>query len=868
MQMKGMPPKPSVKSGRARRHRHRTASGLVSNVPAGPSWCAAAARMLLSYRHGLSQLVILTLCILSLIDWKVMPHSEKEFVKSYSSAYSSSTVLFGANNDSDSQELVHAHPTLQSQSQDTTTPTSISVPTEQESSYNLTALFGASKNDSDSQLVHTHPTLQSQSPDTATPTSISVPTEEVSSHDLAVLLASQNDSDSQLVHAHPMLQSQSPDTTSISVPIEELSSYDLTILFASKNDSDSQPVHAHPTLQSQSQDTTTPTSISEPTDQESSYNLTGLLARKNDSNSQLVHAQTTLQSQSPDTATPTSISVPTEEVSSYDLSVLFASKNDSDSQLVHARSTPRSQSPDTVTPTSISANPTLQLQSPDTTETSRTSMSSPTVQVTQLLPDGCGIEDGVEPQWRRQTPDDLLVLADLKRCKQRLCAATPDCGDHENPAWRDDVNVTYLDCHTVASLQVLSKYRTIYMIGDSLLRQQFMVLNCMFNLSAEMNVTRTDATIEYRITISHADGSTTDIIYTPFGYLFGPPDPLYKNEYPAALANGTEQDMIIINAGHHYSSEMASTLKNDAMYIVEKARGRPIHVYFMETTDEEWPTSNGIYTHKGDECCCNRCSCKVHSADRLQGKASLDVVNHNFSIAFGRLNPDRATLDPLFDPDHELNHPSCVPDCYPANWRNVLVREILQNQSNVHVVPTWRQLVARKLLNSFRMGDCTHQAVDTLVEVNRQLLRTVIDISRSTTETSTSISSPTVQVTQLLPDGCGIEDGVEPQWRRQTPDDLLVLADLKRCKQRLVEMVDCGDEEDMAWRDDVNVTYLDCHTVASLQVLSKYRTIYMIGDSLLRQQFMVLNCMFNLSAEMNVTRTDATIEHRITNIPC
>ena len=71
----------------------------------------------------------------------------------------------------------------------------------------------------------------------------------------------------------------------------------------------------------------------------------------------------------------------------------------------------------------------------------------------------------------------------------------------------------------------------------------------------------------------------------------------------------------------------------------------------------------------------------------------------------------------------------------------------------------------------------------------------------------TPIPAPTEQGTQISPDGCGIEDGVEPKWLRQTPDDLILLADVKRCKQRLVETVNSGDNEDMAWRDDVNLTY-------------------------------------------------------------
>lgn len=360
---------------------------------------------------------------------------------------------------------------------------------------------------------------------------------------------------------------------------------------------------------------------------------------------------------------------------------------------------------------------------------------SPSVQSILLKegPDGCGLDDGVEPRWVPYTQEDLSFLHEIQACKSRLVQIL-NSGDDEDVGARDFMNLTKLDCHSmkVASLGILLKYQTIYMIGDSLLRQQFMVLQCMLNPNTtvlNLTITNTKEKVEYRTKVN----SNTTIIYTPFGAVFPNPSqtqPLYKNEYPAATANGTANDLIVINAGHHYNSEMSESLESHVNYIVKLAYDKPIHVYFMETTDEQWPTSNGMYPAFGQECCCGQCACEILIGDKIRGNAALDEEAVNFTKAFGRLYPNHDMLDPMFDPDHRINHSYCVPDCYPANWKNELVRPLLvedgnDQMNNVHVIPTWRQLVARKLLNNVGRNDCTHKSVDTTIEINRQFVRTV-----------------------------------------------------------------------------------------------------------------------------------------------
>jgi hypothetical protein len=70
---------------------------------------------------------------------------------------------------------------------------------------------------------------------------------------------------------------------------------------------------------------------------------------------------------------------------------------------------------------------------------------------------------------------------------------------------------------------------------------------------------------------------------------------LYEHQYPLALCKGSNKDLIIINAGHHYNSGMAGTLIADVNFIFQKARTHQINLFFMETSGEEYPTSNGFF---------------------------------------------------------------------------------------------------------------------------------------------------------------------------------------------------------------------------------------------------------------------------------
>jgi hypothetical protein len=342
--------------------------------------------------------------------------------------------------------------------------------------------------------------------------------------------------------------------------------------------------------------------------------------------------------------------------------------------------------------------------------------------------DGCGLGDQKPPYWIHYTKEDYNYGKKLWKCKESFMQRI-NTGDWEPEDLRNNVNVTKLMCQTTVDLDILFEYSTIHMIGDSLMREQFLVIICMMDLNSTFGID-TEEKVEYTALIRRPGTENfTKVVYTQFGHSFRALKPLYEHQYPLALRKGTSNDLIVINAGHHYNSEMASTLIADVKFIVKKARGKITQVFFMETSGEEYPTSNGFFPHKDSKvCCCNKCTCQPLNEATIQGNGYLDVKAYNFSSSFGLLIHDRETLDPIFDPDLKINHSNCVPSCYPSNWRNQLVRNLFQNSTNVHIVPIWRQLAYRPHLNSIRWQECTHHAVDTALEVNRQLLRKIMTV--------------------------------------------------------------------------------------------------------------------------------------------
>jgi hypothetical protein len=365
--------------------------------------------------------------------------------------------------------------------------------------------------------------------------------------------------------------------------------------------------------------------------------------------------------------------------------------------------------------------------------------------------DGCGLDDGIDPPWMPYSENDTAYMTQLLHCVGRINQGKLRGLDGNEPGYRQQFPLTYLGCRKQVSQDIITQYDTIYMIGDSVLRQQFNVLRCMLDphLDPKTSIRRI-ATMQrevYKTVFTHPNGKTTKFIYTTWGYCFEEPCktwPLLR-DFPAALGNGTHKDIIIVNAGHHYRSPDAGVLKDHANLMVElvqkaaadrtmssssSSRSSIPQVFFMETADENFPTSNGLFPVGGEECLFNKCTCRAVTSDMIQGRGILDP-SVNWTLALGRAKPDRHVLDALFPTTTTTTsivadpHAQCVPDCYPAHWRSDLTLPILKKSSNIHIVPVWRQLALRGIPNNCSPGDCTHKGVDTVIEMNRQLFRTI-----------------------------------------------------------------------------------------------------------------------------------------------
>jgi hypothetical protein len=381
------------------------------------------------------------------------------------------------------------------------------------------------------------------------------------------------------------------------------------------------------------------------------------------------------------------------------------------------------------------------------------------------ISDGCGISDDVEALWLPYSSKDLDYMNSILFCVRAInkIRRLGQSFNRNEVNYRDKFNLTYLKCNTPPATWdiLLSNYDNIYMIGDSVLRQQYDALLCMMYPQLAANPRRsikfitTKGYYQYHAVIPRPKSASRDnlpplnIVYTSWGYTFPEPFstwPLLR-EFPILLRHGTHRDLIILNAGHHYRSPDAGVLLNHTQTIIniiqsahqqanaERSNRTLPHIYIMETSDENFPTSNGIYP--GKECVDNTCTCRALSLDMQLGQGLLDPAI-NWTGSFGRYIPDHSILWNVtinFNLSQTWNYTrlvmdtgACIPDCYPADWRRRLTLPLLldANASKyLNVVPTWRQLVSRGIPSDVSPGDCTHKGVDVIIEFNRQLFRLV-----------------------------------------------------------------------------------------------------------------------------------------------
>jgi GDSL/SGNH-like Acyl-Esterase family found in Pmr5 and Cas1p len=319
--------------------------------------------------------------------------------------------------------------------------------------------------------------------------------------------------------------------------------------------------------------------------------------------------------------------------------------------------------------------------------------------------DGCGFNGG-HPNWVPYTHQDYKVLKEILQCDR----SASEAGQKMDRLTKLQCTVNVGDSMS----SIVSQFDRIWFIGDSILRQQFWNLICM--LSPNINKKEEISSIggygdEKWIRTTH---NGTILQYTRFGWLFDNEESaLYNDAFPEAIRTYTNRDAIIINAAAHYTGRRITTLNRTAHFITDMSFKSNASIFFVEASDEQWPTSNGYFTPS----CWGQCQCESLTPERILGVGHVSQA----------VNVSQDIPTSPFDFDSALRNDSlCIPNCLPANWRNNLANPVLRN-GRLAIVPLWRQLVAHGMPHSrLERGDCTHKSSDALIVMNHQLGRSML----------------------------------------------------------------------------------------------------------------------------------------------
>jgi hypothetical protein len=357
--------------------------------------------------------------------------------------------------------------------------------------------------------------------------------------------------------------------------------------------------------------------------------------------------------------------------------------------------------------------------------------------------------------WIPYTAEQLYRLERTRQCVMKL----PNHKGYK-PV---DKTITSLQCKQRISPKKLShivqQHDRIWFIGDSVMRQQYHSLLCMlprrkssdpillpldnddrdmvaaFPYKPDLGLgLRFENISENESDIAHIH-NTTIIRYSRFGKQFGDYRSILYSTFPNAVQTSSAKDAIVMNAGLHYDIKFAQQLVDDVTFIANASLYSQAVIYFMETTDEQWPTSNGMFARP----CMWKCHCEPLTLDRIKGLGvARDKGPQNVMFSLNdREMPSKEHFDGLYS-DYLKNFSSfpqaenasveqCVPNCAPASWRSDLTNPILGNRllSHVQLVPVWSQLVNRGLVHATADGDCTHKSLDALQMMNEQLARSM-----------------------------------------------------------------------------------------------------------------------------------------------
>jgi hypothetical protein len=273
---------------------------------------------------------------------------------------------------------------------------------------------------------------------------------------------------------------------------------------------------------------------------------------------------------------------------------------------------------------------------------------------------------------------------------------------------------------------IISAYNNVYLIGDSIMRQQFFTMICMLNPSVENDDFWQEESKENRgpfqyIYNSSQKNRSTSIMLKPFDK-----DIHRSQKFQLLAANATKGDIFIINQGAHYQSNKLNRLQLATKSVLQQARETSATMMWVETTPFEWPTTTGEFLPK-----CFDCKCEALTPQRIRGYGNFTGPSRY--LRWNRSSDDYEHFTFLYPDIMERNKSRCIPDCHPANWRNDVTGVILSKDTNysttssksVTIVPIWKQLVEFGFPQPRHAGDCTHKSTDALIAIVQQVLRSM-----------------------------------------------------------------------------------------------------------------------------------------------
>ncbi|KAL7540504.1 hypothetical protein ACHAWF_006699 [Thalassiosira exigua] len=313
-------------------------------------------------------------------------------------------------------------------------------------------------------------------------------------------------------------------------------------------------------------------------------------------------------------------------------------------------------------------------------------------------------------------------------------------------AWATPVGEVGLNCSADVAVEAvratLSRYGTVWLHGDSVMKQAFYTLACMLNSSVALpwamagggglGKARQKTGLGYdgieKFAYRHAGGSTR-FIYSRFGALWDTDANFYKHDFPLAVRTLTPNDAILVNVAFHVLPSKPSGIERAMTFMAEQSLVANATVFYLEPHPEEWPTSNGMFTKS----CPSRCDCERLSDARLSGRGEFarpanGTVDQKYATSTGK--PDAPFFRRLYPDDRtwENDTEGCVPNCLPATWRVDFVRTHLARvRHRIRVVPIFWQLASREDGHSGRgRGDCTHKNLYATMLMIFQWIRTIV----------------------------------------------------------------------------------------------------------------------------------------------